>query len=88
MKGKRRRHDPEFKARVALEALKGIKTIQQIANAGRENPSIRFKMRVFIFLRTVVLVSPPGDMGRGFSTGKAPQNVWGCQSASGMAGML
>lgn len=31
MKGKRRRHDPEFKARVALEAIKGVKTIQQIA---------------------------------------------------------
>ena len=31
MKGKRRRHDPEFKARVALEAIKGIKTIQEIA---------------------------------------------------------
>ena len=31
MKAKRRRHDPQFKARVALEALKGIKTIQQIA---------------------------------------------------------
>jgi hypothetical protein len=31
MKGKRRRHDPEFKARVALEVLKGVKTIQQIA---------------------------------------------------------
>ncbi len=31
MKAKRRRHDPEFKARVALEALKGIKPIQQIA---------------------------------------------------------
>jgi transposase-like protein len=31
MKSKRRRHDPEFKARVALEALKGAKTIQQIA---------------------------------------------------------
>ena len=31
MKGKRRRHDSEFKARVALEALRGIKTIQQIA---------------------------------------------------------
>lgn len=30
MKAKRRRHDPEFKARVALEALKGLKTIQQI----------------------------------------------------------
>ena len=31
MKAKRRRHDPEFKARVALEALKGVQTIQQIA---------------------------------------------------------
>jgi transposase len=31
MKAKRRRHDPEFKARVALEAIKGIKTIQEIA---------------------------------------------------------
>ncbi len=31
MKGKRRRHDPEFKARVALEAIKGTKTIQEIA---------------------------------------------------------
>jgi len=31
MKRKRRRHDPEFKARVALEALKGDKTIQEIA---------------------------------------------------------
>ncbi len=31
MKAKRKRHEPEFKARVALEALKGEKTIQQIA---------------------------------------------------------
>jgi transposase len=31
MKAKRRRHDPEFKARVALEAIKGEKTIQEIA---------------------------------------------------------
>jgi len=31
MKAKRRRHDPQFKARVALEALKGVKTVQQIA---------------------------------------------------------
>ena len=31
MKAKRCRHEPEFKARVTLEALKGIKTIQQIA---------------------------------------------------------
>lgn len=31
IKAKRRRHDAAFKARAALEALKGIKTIQQIA---------------------------------------------------------
>lgn len=31
MKRKRRTHSAEFKARVALEALKGIKTINQIA---------------------------------------------------------
>ena len=31
MRAKRRTHDAAFKARVALEALKGIKTIQQIA---------------------------------------------------------
>ena len=39
MKGKRRRHDPEFKARVALEAFKGVKTIQQFLDlpAGRTN---------------------------------------------------
>ena len=31
LKSKRRRHDPAFKAKVALEALKGVKTVQQIA---------------------------------------------------------
>lgn len=31
MKAKRKKHDPTFKARVALEALRGVKTIQQIA---------------------------------------------------------
>ena len=38
MKAKRRRHDPQFKARVALEALKGIKTVQQIAKEYEVHP--------------------------------------------------
>ena len=38
MKAKRRRHDPSFKARVALEALKGLKTIQQIAKEYEVHP--------------------------------------------------
>jgi len=38
MKAKRRRPDPQFKARVALEALKGIKTIQEIAKEYEVHP--------------------------------------------------
>jgi len=38
MKGKRRSHSPEFKARIALEALKGLKTVQQIAAENQLHP--------------------------------------------------
>jgi transposase-like protein len=38
MKAKRRRHDATFKARVALEALKGSKTVQQIATEYEVHP--------------------------------------------------
>ena len=38
MKRKRRTHSAEFKARIALEALKGIKTINQIAQEERVLP--------------------------------------------------
>ena len=38
MKAKRRRHDATFKSRVALEALKGLKTIQQIASEYEVHP--------------------------------------------------
>ena len=38
MKQKRRNHSSEFKARVALEALKGVKTVQQIAAENHLHP--------------------------------------------------
>ena len=38
MSRKRRNHSPEFKARVALEALKGIKPIHQIAADNEIHP--------------------------------------------------
>lgn len=38
MKSQRRRHDPQFKAKIAIEALKGIKTIQQIAKEYEVHP--------------------------------------------------
>ena len=39
MKGKRRRHDPEFKARVALEAIKNIKTMTEISKEFAIHPA-------------------------------------------------
>lgn len=39
MKSKRRRHDPEFKARVAIEALKNIKTASEIAKEFQIHPA-------------------------------------------------
>jgi transposase len=39
MKAKRRRHDPEFKARVALEAIRGIKTVHDIAKEFEVHPA-------------------------------------------------
>jgi len=38
MKAKRRSHDAAFKAKVAMEALKGIQTIQQIAKQFEIHP--------------------------------------------------
>jgi len=38
MKRQRRTHSPEFKARVALEALKGIKPIHEIAAENEIHP--------------------------------------------------
>jgi transposase-like protein len=39
MKNKRRTHSAEFKARVAFEAIKGIKTVQEIAADNQVHPT-------------------------------------------------
>jgi transposase-like protein len=39
MTNKRRTHSPEFKARVALETLKGIKPVHQIASENEIHPA-------------------------------------------------
>lgn len=37
-KSKRRQHSREFKARIALEAIKGVKTVSQIASENEIHP--------------------------------------------------
>lgn len=39
MSKKRKRHSAEFKAKVALEAIKGIKTLQQLAKDFQVHPT-------------------------------------------------
>ncbi len=40
MTKKRRRHSDEFKARVALEAVKGVKTLSELSAAYGVHPSV------------------------------------------------
>ena len=39
MSTKRKRHSAEFKAKVALEAVKGIQTLQQLAKGFQVHPA-------------------------------------------------
>ena len=39
MSGQRKRHSAEFKAKVAVEALKGLKTVQQLAKEYGVHPT-------------------------------------------------
>ena len=40
MTGKRRRHSNEFKARVALEAVKGVKTLSELSSTHGVHPTV------------------------------------------------
>jgi len=40
MAGRRRKHSDEFKARVALEAVKGVKTLAELSSAYGIHPTV------------------------------------------------
>ena len=48
MKESRRKHSPSFKAKVALEALKGEETIAELANRFEVHPSQVYERGAFI----------------------------------------
>ena len=58
MREKRRKHSAEFKARIAVEAIKGAKTVQQIAAENNLHP-----VQVTQW-KTQMLESAPGSRGR------------------------
>ncbi len=45
MKGNRRKHSPSFKAKVALEALKGEETVAEIASRYEVHPNLVTKWK-------------------------------------------
>ena len=55
MKNRRRIHSADFKARVALEAIKGIRTVQQIAAENELHPT-----QVTQWKTQMLAVAPPG----------------------------
>ena len=66
MKTSRRKHSPAFKARVALEALRGEKTIAEIAryirfyNTERPHQSLGYKAPAHeYFFKTIAMVKMP-----------------------------
>ena len=68
MKAKRKRHDAAFKARVGLEALKGEKTIQQIAKDFEVHPGqvTEWKKRIMAGAVNVFGGELPGAEAGGF----------------------
>ena len=45
MPARRRHHPPEFKARVALEAVKGLRTLSQLSQEHGVHPNLILKWR-------------------------------------------
>ena len=45
MKGKRRQHSAELKSRVALEAIRGVTTVQEIASKYEVHPTLVAKWK-------------------------------------------
>lgn len=61
MKGKRKRHNGAFKAKVGLDAIMGIKTVAQIAREYQVHPSQVAQWKTVIRERLPELFEAPGN---------------------------
>ena len=73
MAGKRKQHTSEFKARVALDAIRGIKTLSELSALHGVHPSViaNWKRQLLegapdVFIRGTSVRSDDGEMARLF----------------------
>lgn len=83
MSKNRRTHSNEFKARIALEAIKGLKTVSQIAAENQLHP-----VQVTQW-KTQMMEAAPGVFNRGKQKGKSDKrsdersrHAWSAKSAN------
>ena len=71
MAGKRRKHTDEFKARVALEAVKGVKTLSELSSAYGVHPT------VIAHWKRQLVTGAPGVFASGSGNGKSQEDLTG-----------
>ena len=71
MAGKRRKHTDEFKARVALDAVKGVKTLAELSSAYGLHPT------VIAYWKRQLVTGAPGVFASGSGNGKTQEDLTG-----------
>ena len=71
MIGKRRKHTDDFKARVALEAVKGVKTLAELSSAYGIHPT------VIAHWKRQLVTGAPGVFASGSGSGKSQEDLSG-----------
>jgi len=69
MAGRRRKHSDEFKARVALEAVKGTKTLAQLSSAYGIHPTVIAQWK------RQLVAGAPAVFGSGSGNGKSHEDL-------------
>ena len=69
MGAKRRKHTEEFKARVALEAVKGVKTLAELSSAYGVHPT------VIAHWKRQLVTGAPGVFASGPGNGKSQEEL-------------
>ena len=71
MAGKRRKHTDEFKSRVALEAVKGVRTLAELSSAYGIHPT------VIGHWKRQLVTGAPGVFASGSGNGKSQEDLTG-----------